>query len=175
VGITSVLAAGGWMAFVSSRSQIPADDLPDMATRFVTPAFPWTGLVESSLNLLQPISSSWVAVGSPPLTGFSTTVAAMILLAGTLAAALFVGAPPREVALARSVVAAAVAGALVLVTVGYLSSGSYFALPSRYGIALVAPMAIVTAALLRSRASVVLIGSTALLAVAATTFRLVSL
>ena len=175
VGMTSVLAAGAWMAFVSSRAQIPPDDLPDMATRFVTPAFPWTGLVESSLSLLQPISSSWAVVGSPPLTGFSTSVAALFLLAGTLAAALFTGAPPRELALARSVVAAALAGALALVTVGYLSSGSYFPLPPRYGIVLVAPMAVVTASVLRSRSSVALVGSAALLALAATAYRLVAL
>lgn len=175
VGLASVIAAGAWLAYVGSRPQIPAADLPDMASKYQLTYFPWTGLVESSLSLLQPLSSSWVVVGSVPYLNFATAVVAMVVLAGTLAAALLTGAPPLEVALARGVVGAAVVGALLLVTAGYLFSGSYFALPVRYGIALVAPMAIVTASMVRSRSSLVLVGSTAVLALAATMFRLVAL
>ncbi|WP_165354206.1 glycosyltransferase family 39 protein [Nocardioides glacieisoli] len=172
VGLASVVAAGAWLAYVGTRPQIPAADLPDMASKYQLTYFPWTGLVESSLSLLQPLSSSWAVVGSVPFLNFATAVVAMVLLAGTLAAALFTGAPPLEVALARSVVAAAVVGALLLVTAGYLFSSTYFPIPVRYGIALVAPMAIVTASMIRSRSSVVLVGSAALLALAATAFRL---
>ena len=172
VGLTSVVAAGAWLAYVGSRPQIAAADLPDMASKYQLTYFPWTGLVESSLSLLQPLSSSWVVVGSVPFLNFSTAVVAMVVLAGTLAAALLTGAPPLEVALARAVVAAAVVGALLLVTAGYVFSSSYFALPVRYGIALVAPMAIVTASMVRSRSSLVLVGTTALLVLAATVFRL---
>jgi hypothetical protein len=172
VGLSSVIAAGAWLAYVGTRPQIAAADLPDMASKYQLSYFPWTGLVESSLSLLQPLSSSWVVVGSVPFLNFATAVVAMVVLAGTLAAALFTGAPPLEVALARAVVAAAVVGALLLVTAGYLFSSSYFTIPVRYGIALVAPMTIVTASMLRSRSSVVLVGSAALLALAATAFRL---
>ena len=172
VGLTSVVAAGAWLAYVGTRPQIPAADLPDMSSKYQLTYFPWTGLVESSLSLLQPLSSPWAVVGSVPFLNFATAVVAMVVLAGTLAAALFTGAPPLEVALARSVVAAAVVGALLLVTAGYLFSSTYFPIPVRYGIALVAPMAIVTASMIRSRSSVVLVGTAALLALAATAFRL---
>jgi hypothetical protein len=175
VGATPLAAAGGWMAFVSSRPQIPLDDLPDMMTRFHTPEFPWNGLADNALVLLQPLASPGVTVGSPQLASLAVALVSTLLVAGTLGAALFSAAPPAEAALARAVVGAAIAGSAMLVVMGFLSSGSYFPLPPRYSIALVAPMAVVTAACLRPRSGLALFAGVAVIAAVTSAVRLSTL
>ena len=140
------------------------------------PYFPWTGLVDSSLSLLQPLSSLVGRGGVRPTRAQLRDGRRLAAPAGRNAGGGAVhrrpcprgrpgprrrgrrgrrSAPPRD-------------GGLPLLE-------HVLPDPARYGIALVAPMAIVTASMIRSRSSVVLVGSTALLALAATTFRLAAL
>ena len=173
-GGTAVAAAGAWMAYVSTRSQMDPADLPDMATRFLVPEFPLTGLVDNALVLVQPLAAP-VPVGTLTYSVLGTALVSLMLVSGTFAAAVFASAPARTVALARGVLLAAVLGSTALVVVGYVTSGAYFPLPPRYGLALVAPMAVVVAACLRTRTSVVVAGIVAAAAVAASAVRLLDL
>lgn len=168
----AVVANGAWGAVVSTRRQIEVADLPDMATRFVTDSFPWNGLLESGLTLIQPLSSPWVVVGSPQVTLVTTTIVTGLLLAGLLAAAVFEAAPLREVQLARALVLAAVVGSCGLVVLGYLASGIYFALPARYGMSMVGPMTVVAAACARSRTSAAVLAAVAAASLLASMVRL---
>ena len=81
----------------------------------------------------------------------------------------------REALLARCLLLAAVVFSLGLVVLGYVSSHIYFALPNRYGITLVAPIAVVTASLLRSRTSVAIVIGLAVLASIMSAVRLLGL
>jgi hypothetical protein len=58
---------------------------------------------------------------------------------------------------------------------GYVFSDSYFPLPPRYGMALLAPMAVVTASCLRTRTSVAVAGTVAAVVLVASAVRLVEL
>lgn len=173
-GGVAVLAAGAWLAVVSSRPQMDPDDLPDMVTRFQVAEFPWIGLLDNSLVLVQPLAAP-VAVGTLSLAVLATSVVSLMLVSGTVAAAVFGAAPERSTALARGVLLAAVLGALALVVMGYVFSGSYFPLPPRYGMALLAPMAVVTASCLRTRTSVAVAATIAAVALAASSVRLLQL
>lgn len=173
-GGLAVAAAAAWLVVVSSRPQMDPADLPDMVTRFQVPAFPWIGLLDNSLVLAQPLAAP-VPVGTLSLSVLATALVSLILLSGTVAAAVFAAAPTRSVALARGALAAAVLGALALVGMGYVFSGSYFPLPPRYGMALLAPMAVASAACLRNRTSVALAGSVAVVALVASGVRLLTL
>ena len=173
-GGVAVLAAGAWLAVVSSRPQMDPNDLPDMVTRFHTPAFPWIGLIDNSLVLVQPLAGP-TPVGILTLSVLATSLVSLVLVSGTVAAAVFATSPERSVSLARGVLLAAVLGALALVVMGYLFSGSYFPLPPRYGLSLLAPMAVVTAACLRTRTSVAVAGAVAAIALAASAARLIGL
>jgi hypothetical protein len=173
-GGVAVLAAGAWMAVVGSRPQMDPDDLPDMVTRFQVPAFPWMGLLDNALVLLQPLAAP-VPVGTLTYSTLATSLASLALISGTVAAAVFLPRPTRATALARGVLLAAVLGALALVVMGYATSRSYFPLPPRYGLSLVAPMAVVTASCLRTRTSLALAATVAAVALAASSVRLLEL
>ncbi|MCY4727833.1 hypothetical protein NYO98_16210 [Nocardioides sp. STR2] len=173
-GGTAVLAAGAWMALVTSRPQMDPDDLPDMVTRFQAPAFPWMGLLDNALVLVQPLAGP-VPVGTLTYSTVATSLVSLVLVSGTVAAAVFLPGPTRSTALARGVLLAAVAGALALVVMGYVTSHSYFPLPPRYGLALVAPMAVVTASCLRTRTSIGLAATVAAVAFAMSSVRLLEL
>jgi hypothetical protein len=173
-GGVAVVAAAAWLAVVSARPQMDPADLPDMVTRFQVPTFPWTGLMDNSLVLLQPLAAP-VPVGTLSYVALATSLVSLVLLSGTVAAAVFASAPPRSTALARAVLLAAVLGALALVLMGYVFSGSYFPLPPRYGMALLAPMAVVTASCLRTRTSVAVAGTVAAVVLVASAVRLVEL
>lgn len=170
-GAAAVLAAGAWMAYVGTRRQMDPADLPDMVTRFQVPAFPWAGLVDNALVLVQPLAAP-VPVGTLTWSVLGTALASMVLLSGTVASAVLGATSARSAALGRSALLAAILGALALVVTGYLTSSSYFPLPPRYGLTLLAPMAVVTAACLRTRTSVTIVGGVALVAVAASAVRL---
>ncbi|MBD3926650.1 hypothetical protein IEZ26_18675 [Nocardioides cavernae] len=173
-GGAAVLAAGAWLVVVSSRPQMNPDDLPDMVTRFQTPVFPWSGLLDNALVLVQPLAAP-VPVGTLNLTVMATSIVSLVLVSGTVAAGVFGAAPERSTTLARAVLLAAVVGALALVVMGYVFSGSYFPLPPRYGMALLAPMAVVTAACVRGRTSLAVAGAVAAVAVAVSAVRLLQL
>ena len=150
--LTAVLAGGAalasaaaWTLVSNARSHMDPTDVPDMAVRFTVTEFPVSGLLDNALIMVQPLSSPWVAVGSPSLLWFTTNVVSLLLVAGLLGAAFFAEHDPRITLLARSVLAAAVLGALGLVTMGYVTAHMYFPLPPRYGVALVAPMVLVAA------------------------------
>ena len=173
-GGVAVAAAGAWLVVVSSRPQMDPADLPDMVTRFQATAFPWTGLMDNSLVLLQPLAAP-VPVGTLSYVVLATSLVSLVLLSGTVAAAVFGAAPPRSTALARATLLAAVLGALALVVMGYVFSSSYFPLPPRYGMALLAPMAVVTASCLRTRTAVALAAAVAAVVLAASAVRLLEL
>lgn len=175
VGGSSLLAAAAWTVVSNSRSHQDPTDVPDMAVRFTVTEFPTSGLLDNALVMAQPLSSPWVLVGTPSLVWFTTTVVTLVLFAGTMAAAVFSRDTPRATLLARSILAAAVLGSLGLVTMGFITASMYFPLPPRYGVALVAPMVLVVAALLRTRASVGVVSSLAAIALVMTAARLVGL
>lgn len=158
IGAAALLAAAAWTLFSNSRNHADPDDVPDMAVRFTVTEFPWSGMLDSTLSMVQPLSSPWVAVGTPSLLWFTNTVVSLVLLAGVGAAAFFSSTTPRATLLARCTLAAAVLGSLGLVTMGYVTASMYFPLPPRYGVALIAPMALITASLLRTRTQVVTVG-----------------
>lgn len=146
------LATGlGWMTIQSHRRQMDPTALPDLATRFLTPHFPWSGLMETSLQLLSPLASPWVAVGDVTQLNFATGIVSLLLVTGVVGAGVFRAAPPAHRDLASATVVAAVVGCLGFVTVNYLVSQSYFPLPPRYGSSLVPLMALSGAALVRGR------------------------
>ena len=128
-----------------------------MATQFAVDAFPWRGLLDNALVLVQPVGHPWVGVGDSSLMFFSTNVVSLVLTAGLVAAALFVTHGEREALLARCVLLSAVVFSLGLVALGYLSSHVYFQLPNRYGITLVAPTVVVTASLIRNRTALAIV------------------
>ena len=157
MGAVSLLAILAWMVVINVRSHQDPNDLPSMATQFAVDVFPWRGLLENALVLVQPVGHPWVGVGDPVLMFFSTNVVSVVLTAGVVAGAVFITHGEREALLARCVLLSAVVFSLGLVTLGYLTSDIYFALPNRYGITLVAPMAVVTASLLRNRTALVIV------------------
>jgi Predicted membrane protein (DUF2142) len=173
-GGVAVAAAGAWLVFVTSRPQMDPADLPDMATRFQVTVFPWTGLIDNALVLLQPLSSP-VPVGTLTYSVLATSLVSLVLLSGTVAAAVFLPAPTSATTLARGVLLAGVLGSLGLIVMGYVFSGAYFPLPPRYGLALVSPMAVATASCLRTRTSVAVVGGVAAVAFVATAVRLLEL
>ena len=151
--VVSLATALGWLVIQSQRRQMDPDALPDMASRFLVPEFPWSGLMETSLQLLSPLASPWVVVGDPIKLAFVTNVPSLLLLAGVLGAGLFRGAPAPHRNLASATVVVAIVGCLGLTAVSYLTSQSYFPLPPRYASALVPLMALSGAALVRDRAA----------------------
>lgn len=175
VGAAALVTSAAWIVISNSRNHADPDDVPDMAVRFAVTEFPWNGLLDSSLVMVQPLSSPWVSVGDQSLLFASTTIVSLVLLGGTLAAALFSSSTPRVTVLARSLVAAAVLVSLGLVTMGYVTANQYFALPARYGIALIAPMVLVSASLLRTRSSVVIVASVACTVLAMSAVRVIGL
>lgn len=171
-GAAALVAAAAWTLISNARSHQDPNDLPSMATQFAVDAFPWRGLLDNAVGLAQPLSNPWVGVGDPSLLFFSTNVVSLVLTAGLVAAALFITHGEREALLARCVLLSAVVFAVGLVALGYLSSHIYFVLPNRYGIALVAPTAVVTASLLRNRTSLAIVIAMAVVATALSAVRL---
>jgi hypothetical protein len=174
-GGAAVLAGAAWTVISNSRNHADPDDVPDMAVRFAVTEFPWNGMLDSAFVMVQPLSSPWVAVGTPSLLFSTTTIVSLVLFAGTMAAALFSSASPRATAAARAVLVAAIVVSLGLVTMGYVTASQYFPLPPRYGQALVPAMVLVTSALLRTRSSVLVTTGIAVLVIAFSTARLVGL
>ncbi len=170
--VAAVVAAGAWTVFSSARNHADPDDVPDMTVRFAVTAFPWNGMLDSALTLVSPMSSPWVAVGTPSLLFFTTSIVSLVLTAGTVAAALFSRTTPRVTLLARCVLVIAVLGSMGLVTMNYVTAHQYFALPARYGQSLIAPMVLVTAAMLRTRAGVATVSGLAVVALVMSAFRI---
>lgn len=170
--VSALLAAAAWTVFSSSRNHADPDDVPDMTIRFAVTSFPWSGMLDSALTLVSPLSSPWVAVGTPSLLFFTTSIVSLVLTAGTVGAALFSTNTPRVTAMARCLLVVAVLGSLGLVTMNYVTAHQYFALPARYGQSLIAPMVLVTAAMLRSRVAVGAVTSLAVVALVMTSFRI---
>lgn len=152
---SALVTALAWMAIQASRPQMDPDALPDLATRFLVPEFPWHGLLESGLTLVTPLSTGWVLVGDPAAYSFTTSVPSIVVLSGIVAAGLFRAVGSDHLALASATLAVAVVGGIGLVTVNYLTSESYFPLPARYGSALVAAMAVTSASSVRGRGAAV--------------------
>lgn len=152
VGVSLVVGVG-WMVIQSQRLQMDPDAAPDLATRFLVPEFPWSGLMETSLQLLSPLASPWVPAGDPVKLAFVTAVPSLVLLGGVLGAGLFRAAPAPHRDLASATVVVAIVGCLGLTVVSYLVSQSYFPLPPRYASSLVPLMALSGAALVRDRAA----------------------
>ncbi len=151
--VVSLATALGWLVIQSQRRQMDPDALPDMASRFLVPEFPWSGLMETSLQLLSPWPRrGWWSV-DPIKLAFVTNVPSLVLLAGALGAGLFRAAPAPHRDLASATVVVAIVGCLGLTAVSYLTSQSYFPLPPRYASALVPLMALSGAALVRDRAA----------------------
>ena len=99
-------------------------------------------------------------------------IVSLVLTAGTVGAALFSTTTPRVTVMARCLLVVAVLGSLGLVTMNYVTAHQYFALPARYGQSLIAPMVLVTAAMLRSRVAVGAVTSLAVVALVMTSFRI---
>ena len=152
-GVASLAATLAWSSYVATLPQIDSADLPDMATRFQVPAFPWAGLTDSLLLFVQPLSHPWVLVGMPQLLFLSTALVSLVLTSGTVAGAVFGASEERERDLARATLLAAVLSGAGLVVLAYVTAGAYIPLPARYGMGLVAPLAICTAACVRSRSA----------------------
>lgn len=170
--VAALFAAAAWTVFSNSRNHADPDDVPDMTIRFAVTSFPWSGMLDSALTLVSPLSSPWVAVGTPSLLFFTTSIVSLVLTAGTVGAALFSTTTPRVTVMARCLLVVAVLGSLGLVTMNYVTAHQYFALPARYGQSLIAPMVLVTAAMLRSRVAVGAVTSLAVVALVMTSFRI---
>lgn len=175
IGASSLLAASVWTVVSNARSHQDPTDVPDMAVRFTVTEFPWMGLLDNALIMVQPLSSPWAEIGSPSLMWFATSSVSLVLFAGTAAAAIFSSNTPRTTLLARSILAAAVLGSLGLVTMGYVTAHMYFPLAPRYGVALLAPIVLVVTSLLRTRTSIAIVATIAATALVTTTFRLIGL
>jgi len=152
-GIAFLVVPVAWATYLATLPQITPDDLPAMATQFAVTGFPWTGLSDSLLVLLSPLSSPWVPVGSPQLTYLTTSVVSIVITAGAVAAGVFGAAREPERDLARATLLAALVGAAGLVVMGYLMAGSYIPLPARYGAALVPALALSAAAAAQRRSA----------------------
>jgi hypothetical protein len=173
--VASLVATAAWSLYFARLPQIAEEDLPDMAVRFRVASFSWTGLGDSLLSLVQPLSSPWVIVGNPQLAVIATGVVSLVLTGGVLAAGVFGSAPERERDLARATLVAALLTAVGLVVLAYVTAGSYIPLPARYGMALVAPMGICTAACVRTRGSLGILAGVTVSVVVLGLFRLVAL
>ncbi len=174
----SVAALGSalaWMVVQATRPQMDPEALPDLATRFLVPTFPWHGLLESGMTLVTPLSSPWSLVGDPVQMNFTTVLPSLVVGAGIIASGLFRAAPKPHLPLATATLLVAVLGGLGLVVVNYVTSDSYFQLPARYGSGLVAAMAVSTAAVIRGRRAAVAVGVVALVALAVSLIRLTGL
>lgn len=174
-GAFSLAGVLAWTTYVASLPQITEADLPDMATRFKVAAFPWTGLGDSLLVLAQPLSSPWVVVGIPTIAVLSTTIVSVVLTAGVVGAGVFGAAAERERDLARATLLAALLGSAGLVVLAYVTAGSYIPLPARYGMVLVAPIVLATAAAVRSRASLAILAAITAVSLVLAGWRLVAL
>ena len=140
-----------WTRFVASMPQQDPADLPDMATRFHVEVFPFTGLVESLLVLVNPLANPGGVVGTPQLAYIVNTFTVYLVMAGLVAAAMFARGRPRVVALGRAWLLAALACAAGLIVIGYVTQAAYFALAPRYGLSLVPGACVMTASLMRAR------------------------
>lgn len=170
--VVSLATALGWLVVQSQRRQMDPDALPDLATRFLVPEFPWAGLMETSLQLLSPLASPWAVVGDPIQLAFVTGVPSLVLLGGVLGAGLFRAAPAPHRDLASATVVTAIVGCLGLTAVSYLTAQSYFPLPPRYASALVPLMALSGAALVRDRAAACALAGVAAIALAVSLLRI---
>jgi hypothetical protein len=174
-GAAALAATLAWTVYVASLPQIAAEDLPHMATRFQVPAFPWAGLGVSLFVMVQPLSNPWVLVGTPQLSIIACTIASLVITSGTVAAAIFGVGGERDQDLARATLISAVLSSAGLVVIAYVMSGSYIPLPSRYGIALVAPFALSAAACVRTRTAAAILWTLAGVTLVLGVWRLVAL
>jgi hypothetical protein len=173
--VAALGAALAWMVVQASRAQMDPEALPDLATRFLVPSFPWHGLLDSGVILVTPLSSPWALVGDPSQMNFTTALPSAVLGAGIIAAGLLRAAPKPHLPLATATLVVAVLGGLGLVIVNYVTSDSYFQLPSRYGSSQVAAMAVSTAAVVRGRRAAIAVGLVAVVALVISLVRLTGL
>jgi hypothetical protein len=174
-GAGALVVTVAWMAYVAAQPQIVTEELPHMATRFKVASFPWAGLGDGLFVLVQPLSNPWALVGVPQLSVLACTIGSLVLTSGSVAVAVFGVGSDRERDLARATLLSAVASSVLLVTASYLTSGSYIPLPTRYGMALLAPLALSAAACARSRTATAILWALAAVTVVLTTWRLVAL
>jgi hypothetical protein len=168
----AMLPSVAWTRYVSTLPQQDPADLPDMAVRFHVDAFPVNGLLESLLAIVNPLANPGGIVGTPQMAYVVNTWTVYLVLSGLVGAAFFVRGRPRVVALGQAWVLAAIACAIGLIVLGYLTQSAYFALAPRYGLSLVPGMCVVTAHLLRHRFAVVAVWALAVMSVALTFYRL---
>ncbi|WP_210648778.1 hypothetical protein [Nocardioides sp. SYSU D00065] len=173
--VTALAGTFAWTSYVSSMPQISDEALPDMATRFQVGAFPWYGIGDSLFVLLQPLSNPWVLVGTPQLVVLACTLGTLTVTAGTVATAIFGVGQEREQDLARATIISGIACSIGLIVISYVTSGSYIPLPSRYGMALIAPLALSTVACVRTRTSSAILWGIAAASLVLTLWRLVDL
>lgn len=170
LGLSGVVVAAVWTWAIDARALVPMDDLP-MSRRFVTGAFPLHEVTAHVGVFLPPISQSYVPyVLEHGSVRAVSALAAALLVAGVVAAALFSpsGLRPDRVDLGRALLVLALVGGPVFVALNYLGNSQFIVVPPRYGLALVGPMAAVTATQLRGRAVPWAVLATGVLAVAVT-------
>jgi hypothetical protein len=171
----AVTASVAWTHYVATLPQQDPADLPDLATRFHVDAFPWNGVLESALALVNPLGNPTVVVGSLQLVMLVTELSSYLVMAGLVGAAFLVPGRPRVAALGRAWLAAAVLCCVGLIALGYLAQSQYFPIPPRYGASLVPGACVLTAALVRNRFGTVAVWSIALVCTAITAYRLLTL
>jgi hypothetical protein len=107
--------------------------------------------------------------------GVAGAVGAGVVGAGVVGAGVFGAAAERERDLARATLLAALLGSAGLVVLAYVTAGSYIPLPARYGMVLVAPIVLATAAAVRSRASLAILAAITAVSLLLAGWRLVAL
>jgi hypothetical protein len=170
LGLSGVVVAVVWTRAIDANALVPMDDLP-MSRRFAVGAFPLHEVTAHVGVFLTPVSESYVPfVLQHGSVRAVSTVAAALLVAGVVAAALFspAGLRPERADLGRALLVLALVGGPVFVALNYLGNGQFLDVPPRYGLALVGPMAAVTATQLRGRVVPWLVLATGVLAVAVT-------
>jgi Dolichyl-phosphate-mannose-protein mannosyltransferase len=151
LGVPGILVAVGWTALTLLRAAVPPDELP-MAGRFAVEAFPLSGLIGAVGVFLPPVKDPYLPTFlSQGMVYPVVQVAAALLLAAVVAAGLFRVAGPRVADLGVAVLTLSLLGGPVLVLLNAVVNGTYFGIPPRYGLALVAPAAALAAVLIRGR------------------------
>ena len=97
----AVIPSVAWTRYVSTLPQQDPADLPDMATRFHIETFPYNGLYESLLALVNPLANPGGIVGVPQPAYLVNTFSVYLILSGLVAAAFFVAGRPGSPRSAR--------------------------------------------------------------------------
>lgn len=152
VGVSTVVALGGWLSIQSNLAYGNPADVP-MNAQFAVDSFPVAGLIDSLGRFLNPLDSPNVWVGEVEIVNAMQRASGLLFVGGLVAGALFMFDEDSRTSLARAWVLAAVAGGIGFVVLGYVSQGSYFLPPSRYAATLLPFTVALTASYLNSRFS----------------------